>query len=94
MKTDDLRRRVERLEKSDGGDVTFTMADGSKGSIRRKQILDAVTAATRGEESTRANLLRHAVSASDGSRLHEVVQAMEAGPVPRGVLNPEENGGE
>jgi hypothetical protein len=29
------------------------------------------------------------VRASDGSRLHEIVQAMAAGPIPRGEFNPQ-----
>jgi L-aminopeptidase/D-esterase-like protein len=87
MRFDGLKRRIERLEQASGGDVTFTLSNGTTSAIRRSGILDAVIAAVRGKDSAETSILRSAVRASDGSRLHEMVQAMAAGPVPRGEFN-------
>lgn len=90
MKTDELKKRIERLEHRIGDDLVFTLDDGTTGAIRRRRILDAVIGATRGEDSPRTHILHHAVSASDG-HMHELVRAFDAGPRPRGSLNEQQD---
>ena len=82
-----LKSRVSRPETGAGMDlVKFILGNGAHATIRRKDLLDAVTEAIAGESTLRANIMLNAVSASDGNRLFELARAMHDGPVP----NPKE----
>lgn len=81
-------RRVAEMEREYGvGEVIFTLDDGTKAGMRRKEFLVAVDEGITGKNTRRANLLCRAVKASNGSRMHEIVQALRAGPVPPGQVN-------
>ncbi len=91
MTLEELKRRMTALEKSDGGDVTFRLTDGTTTTLRRREALDAMREAIAGVDSPRARAMTMATSASDGSRLHEMARAFLAGPVPRGTLNEQQD---
>lgn len=84
---ENLQRRVQALERKSGGDVIFTAGDGSQAGIRTAELLDSLNEALTGKRTRRAGILLNARKASDGSRLHELAQALAAGPVPPGEVN-------
>ena len=77
-----LKGRVERLEKGAGmNGVDYVLPNGAHARIKNRDVLAAAREAIFGPRSIRANILLRAESASDGSRLHELCQALAAGPV-------------
>lgn len=84
----DLQNRIQALEgKLRLDEVVFELADGSRAGIPRRELVDALVDVTTGIESRRASIMLRAVSATNGSRLHEFAQAFAAGPVPPGQVN-------
>ena len=85
-----LKQRIRRLEEGAGfSEVVFLLANRSRAGIRRKELLDAVNEVVVGAGSRRAQILLNAISANDGSRLHNLAQALASGPVPHGMVNDE-----
>lgn len=83
-----LRNRVTRLERRTGAtQVTFILEGGARAGIRRRDLLDAMTEAIEGKPTFRAKTMLHAVSASDGSKLHELARSLALGP----ALTPKRN---
>lgn len=86
MRSGNIKLRLDALERRDG-DVIFTMADGTREPLRRKSLLAAIDHAIAGVRTRGANILLRARKANDGSHLHEMCQALAAGPVPPGEIN-------
>lgn len=81
-----LKGRVEQLE-SDArtGDAEFMLEGGARASIKRRDLLQALHEAATGQNTFRARVLLHAVSAKDNSHIHELAQAMQDGPAPASI---------
>jgi hypothetical protein len=58
--------------------------------MRRRELLPAISEAIHGAASRRGMILLNATSASDGSQLHHLSQALAAGGVPAGEVNDDE----
>jgi hypothetical protein len=83
-----FKHRVSRLETSSGfGEVRFLLRNGQRVGIPGKQILAACNEAIDGGGTRRAQILLNAERASDGSTLHNLCQAIAAGPVAPGEVN-------
>jgi hypothetical protein len=81
-----LSQRVERLEASAGfGEIRYRLRNGARASIRRRELLTALSEATTGVHSRRAMVLLNADDSNGG--LPNLVQAIAAGPVPHGEVN-------
>ena len=79
--TGTLKRRLRVIEQRGRLDeVVFTMPDGTKAGIPRRQVLRSMIDGIRGIDSTGAWIMRRAVDASDGSSLHSMCQALAKGP--------------
>ncbi len=79
----EVERRVDMLEAgARAGTVEYTLANASRLRVRNgcEALHDLVV---NKRPSHTAQLLLNAVSASDGSHLHELYQAIYAGPVKR-----------
>jgi len=87
-KLSNLQRRLAALEGIQGGDVIFTLIDNTRAGIRPKRLLESLLDAIDKRDTPGARIMLRAKRASDGSRLHEVAQALRAGPVPPGQVNP------
>jgi hypothetical protein len=86
-----FKQRVSRLEVASGfGEVVFRLRNGARASIRRKELLRAVSEAVDGFHSRRAQVLLNAEKASDGNQLHHLAQALASGPVAHGEVNDEQ----
>lgn len=64
------------------GDAEFLLEGGARASIKLRELPDALHEAVTDQNTFRARVLLNAVAARDGSHLHELAQAMHAGPVP------------
>ncbi|HEX4065111.1 MAG TPA: hypothetical protein VHZ09_03730 [Acidobacteriaceae bacterium] len=80
-----LQKRVAALERMRGGDTVFILFDNSRAPVHSKRVLDAFLDAVHHRDTAGARVMLAAREASDGSRLHELAQALRARP----VLNPE-----
>lgn len=77
-----LKNRVAKLEQNGGMTGTgYTLPGGAHSRIRNRDILDAMSEAIEGKQTLRATILLRAESSSDGSHLHELCQALAAGPI-------------
>ena len=81
----DLRRRIAKLEQGHG-DVIIDLSDGSARVLRRSWLLQALHEAITGLGTWQARAMLNAVAVNDGSRLHELAQALAAGPNLEGEL--------
>ena len=90
-----LKNRIERLESNARmGEVQFLLENGARAGVRSRNLLDALRSALFDPSPNfGGNVLLHAASASDGSRIHELVRALAAGPVKRNS-SPDGGGGE
>lgn len=76
-----LRNRVRRLEHARGfGEDLFTMEDGTRITLTRGEVMEALDEAVHGVSTRRAQVLLQATKASSGC-LYQLAQAMHAGPV-------------
>lgn len=82
-----LQKRIAALKRIDGGDVVFVLYDGSRATIPAKRLLDGLLDVIAKRDTAGARIMLQAKTASDGSRLHDLAQAMRAGPVPAGQYN-------
>ena len=86
-----LKNRVRRLEVNGRcGEVTFEMEDGTQAALHGWEVVSALADAVQGRQTPRATILTHAVTAGDGSHLHELVRALMAGPVVTTDVTPTE----
>jgi hypothetical protein len=77
-----LRNRVRRLEEeSRSGEATFIMPNGTRAGMHRWELFAAMQEAIFGPLTRRAHVLLNAVTAEDGSHLHELARSLAAGPV-------------
>lgn len=81
----DLRRRLAKLEQGHG-DVIFELPNGAARVLRRPWLLQALHEAITGVGTWQARAMLTAVSVNDGSHLHELAQALAAGPNLKGEL--------
>jgi hypothetical protein len=83
-----FKQRLSRLEVASGfPEVVFRLRSGQLGAIRRKKLLLAANEAIENAGTRRSQIMLNAVSASDGSQLHVMVQALATGGVPPGEVN-------
>jgi len=76
-------QRIEKLQQNVGKSITvFTLANGKKHSIKRNAMLTAYSNAIDGIWNDDSNALKNAVSTNNGSRLYELIQALN-GPLIR-----------
>ena len=76
-----LKNRVRRLEEdSRSGEVTFIMPNGTRAGMQRRELSAAMQEAIFGPLTRRAHVLLNAVSAEDGSHMHELARSLAAGP--------------
>jgi hypothetical protein len=81
----DLRRRLAKLEQGHG-DVIFELPNGAARVLRRSWLLRALDEAITGGDTWQARAMLTAVSVTGGGRLHELAQALAAGPNLEGEL--------
>ena len=60
--------------------MVFDLSNGAARALRQSWLLQALHEAITGVETWQARVMLTAVRASDGSRLHELAQALAAGP--------------
>lgn len=78
----EIENRLGRLESGAGMDATvFVLEGGAHGSIKRRELIEAVFEAATGVPSFRANILLHATAANDGNQLWSLAQSLAAGPI-------------
>lgn len=78
-----MKNRLARLESGAGmGGTDYALPNGAHSRIRHRDVLDAMGEAIEGANTVRAQVMLNAISASDGSRLHELCQALVNGPAP------------
>jgi hypothetical protein len=76
-----LERRLARLERKSGGDIIFTMPDGTVESMRRRHILTALDDAIHNRSSRYAGLMLAAAAVTGAGYLPELARALADGPV-------------
>lgn len=88
MRITDLVQRVKVLEEKFGIMLdVYLLRSGERVSLARNQRLPEFSDVLHRRPSERARLMLEAVSTSGGDRLHELCQALAAGPIPRGQFN-------
>lgn len=75
----DFRRRLAKLEQGHG-DVIFELSNGAHRVLRSSWLVRALYEAIDGVDTWQARAMLTAVSVSGGGRLHELAQALAAGP--------------
>jgi hypothetical protein len=86
---EELRRRTAALQsRLIGSEVVFLLADGSRALIPARHLLEALLDVIARRETPGARIMLQAQHASDGSRLHELAQALRANPEGAGEINP------
>jgi len=79
--THSFLNRLERVERTlRTGEVEFELCDGSTATMPGRSMADAMFEGIANEGTPRARIMRTAIRASDGSRLHELCQALAFGP--------------
>jgi hypothetical protein len=76
-----LERRLAQLERKSGGDIFFTMSDGTVESMRRRYILAALDDAINKRSCRNTRLFLTAVEVHGAGNLHELARALAGGPV-------------
>lgn len=80
--TERLRSRIERAERAmRTGEVAFELRDGSTAGLPGRSMADALFEGIENAGTRRAHVMRTAIRASDGSRMHELCQALAFGPL-------------
>jgi len=77
-----LRNRLQRLE-SNGrmGEIELTLENNARVSIRRRRLLDVVhDALFASDKGLEGSAMLRTVRMSDQSHIHQLVQALHAGP--------------
>ncbi len=77
-----IERRLTRLERKSGGDIVFTMPDGTVESVRRRHILELLDDAIYNRPGRYARLMLTAIEVHGAGHLHELARALAAGPNP------------
>lgn len=80
-----LKRRVAKLERLTNIDLVYELPNGSVRGMHRSWLLDAMHYALTGVDHWLGHVLLTAVSVNDGSHIHELVQALAAGPNLKGA---------
>jgi hypothetical protein len=88
MRLNDLVKRLTALEARLGVVLdVYLLRSGERATLPKNQRLQACVDVLAGRPTERARVMLEAVSTSGGDRLHELCQALAAGPVPRGQFH-------
>jgi hypothetical protein len=78
----EVENRIGQLETNARlGEVDYILTNNAHARLRRRDQVGGLHDAVDGVRSFRATVLINALAAADNSRLHELAQAMTAGPV-------------
>jgi|GEM_PF-6610629 len=88
MRISDFTARLTALEAKLGVALdVYLLRSGEHATLPKNQRMAAFDDVLHGRPTERARIILEAESSSGGDRMHELLQALHAGPVPRGTFH-------